>query len=290
MKTKHKKKDLEISLVAFLRGIISLSIIFVTTVEAKIIRVPADSATIQGGINGAVDGDTVFVAPGVYGENINFSGKGILIASNYIFDANPSTIESTIIYGLGPKVTFDSGEDSTSVIIGFTIRGSISFPGNRGVVCLGSSPIIANNIIQDNIVAYMWYEVGAGIYCDYSDPVISQNVIKGNVAFIGGGIYLANSSHTIIDGNLIEYNGTISGLGIGGGAGIDCSNNSSPVIRNNLIIWNRVDYGAGGGICCDSAIITNNTLSENGAGDGGGIACGSAVIANNIIANTHLVS
>jgi len=32
--------------------------------QATIIHIPADSSTIQGGINGAVDGDTVLVSPG----------------------------------------------------------------------------------------------------------------------------------------------------------------------------------------------------------------------------------
>ncbi len=46
-------------------------------VSALTIHVPADSATIQGGINGANNGDTVLVASGVYAEHIDFLGKAI---------------------------------------------------------------------------------------------------------------------------------------------------------------------------------------------------------------------
>ena len=51
----------------------------------RVIHVPADSATIQAGINGAVDGDTVLVADGIYTGNgnrdIEFEGKAILLMS-----------------------------------------------------------------------------------------------------------------------------------------------------------------------------------------------------------------
>jgi len=51
------------------------------SLRAKIIHVPADSSTIQAGINGAVDGDTVLVARGRYCESIDFLRKAILVAS-----------------------------------------------------------------------------------------------------------------------------------------------------------------------------------------------------------------
>ena len=53
--------------------------------EATTIHVPADSATIQAGINGTVDGDTVLIADGTYiGEgnrDNDFLGKAIVVMS-----------------------------------------------------------------------------------------------------------------------------------------------------------------------------------------------------------------
>ena len=55
---------------------------------AATIHVPGDSTTIQAGINGAADGDTVLVQPGTYVENINFNGKNIVVGSLFISRIN----------------------------------------------------------------------------------------------------------------------------------------------------------------------------------------------------------
>jgi len=110
---------------------ILITILFLTSlIYADVINVPADQSTIQAGINSAVDGDTVLVAEGTYLENINYKGKAITVASLFIIDADTSHISNTIIDGSSPSnpdsgsvVTLDSGEDTTSVLSGFTITG-----------------------------------------------------------------------------------------------------------------------------------------------------------------------
>jgi hypothetical protein len=61
----------------------ALLVCFTSSLQATIIHVPTDSTTIQGGINGAVNGDTVVVHPGTYVENINFLGKAIVVMSQH---------------------------------------------------------------------------------------------------------------------------------------------------------------------------------------------------------------
>ncbi len=57
--------------------LISLAHFPASSLYARVILVPADSTTIQGEINGAVNGDTVMVSPGTYTENIDFGPTSI---------------------------------------------------------------------------------------------------------------------------------------------------------------------------------------------------------------------
>ncbi len=60
-------------------------------------EVPDDFPTIQQAIDEAGNGDTVFVSPGTYYENINLNGKLITIASLFLLNNDPNFIENTII-------------------------------------------------------------------------------------------------------------------------------------------------------------------------------------------------
>ena len=98
---------------------------------ATTINVPADSSTIQGGINGAVDGDTVLVAAGTYVENITWPAtNGIKLIG--------SGEEDCIVDGnsLASVIHFDEDLggiiDATTLITGFTIQN-----GYAGKLALG---------------------------------------------------------------------------------------------------------------------------------------------------------
>jgi hypothetical protein len=86
-------------------------------VAQKTILVPANQPTIQAAILAASNGDTVLVSPGTYHENINFSKKAITVQSS----GGPAV---TIIDGgkAGSVVTFNQGEELTSVLQGFAIQ------------------------------------------------------------------------------------------------------------------------------------------------------------------------
>jgi|GEM_PF-1653722 len=242
---------------------LALILLLFSPVLAKIYQVPsAFIATIQGGINVAKDGDTVLVTPGIYYENINFKGKNILVASNFIFDQNDSTIQKTVIDG-GNKasvVTFNSGEDSTACIEGFTITNGCHYAG-AGILCDASSPRIVYNIIRENIanpgciepgVEIMGGGSGGGIYCYKSTSIIEHNSIIDNRSTLGqemsegrgGGIYF------LMGGPIIRYN----------------------LIASNIAEGNNPPFAApnGGGIWgWGFVLIYNNTIVNN---DGGGIA------------------
>ncbi|MCP4708172.1 MAG: hypothetical protein GY869_06080, partial [Planctomycetes bacterium] len=94
-----------------------------TPLYAAIINVPGDQPTIQAGIDAAVDADTVLVQPGTYFENINYNGKNIMLGSLFLTTQDTSYISQTVIDGNedGSVVRFESGEDSTAILNGFTI-------------------------------------------------------------------------------------------------------------------------------------------------------------------------
>ena len=64
-----------------------------------VLLVPTDYATIQEAIIASEDRDTILVAPGTYQENINYSGKNIVIGSYYLTYSVDYFIEQTIIDG-----------------------------------------------------------------------------------------------------------------------------------------------------------------------------------------------
>jgi len=281
------------------------------TIHATIIHVPGDSTTIQGGINGAVDGDTVMVATGTYYEHgIDFLGKGITVMGTDPEDS--AVVAATVVdaNSEGRGFIFRSGEDSTSVLSGLTVTGGyIRFAFGCGIYCdNASSPTITNNIITMNRALMN----GGGIGCvnssspkimnniisnnrsgndgggffitDDSSPEITNNIIIGNIAYEegGGGIFCWDSS-PVVSNNIIANNRSIAF-----GAGIDCDWYSSMTISNNIIVGNMTVEGEGGGIRCQgsSAEILNNLIVDNYAGhEGGGLSCQDteATIVNNTI-------
>ncbi|MFQ6102772.1 MAG: hypothetical protein ACE5OP_00600 [Candidatus Glassbacteria bacterium] len=55
-----------------------LPAICISTLQVNIMNVPPYSSTIQAGINGTSDGDTVMVAPGIYYEHYINAGRLIV--------------------------------------------------------------------------------------------------------------------------------------------------------------------------------------------------------------------
>ena len=252
---------------------------------ARVINVPGDQPTIQAGINAAANGDTVLVAPGIYREIINFSGKAITVTSS-------GGASVTIIDGRqqGSVVTFSTRETNSSVLNGFTLQNGNaagSPPEGGGVACYFTSPTITNNIIQNNISSYE----GGGIGSYFGSPIIINNLITNNAVpngLQGGGIGIGGASQAQVIGNVISNNTTTS---FGGGIGLYAA---GPVlIENNVISGNNGD-SEGGGISIINAggdgIILQNLIDGNSSQDGNGIYWGQApaVLADNTITDGPL--
>jgi len=274
----------------------------------QIIHVPGDQATIQDGINFASDGDTVLVAEDTYYENIRFFGKAITVASEFIMDDDTSHISNTIINGsqpedpnMGTVVIFMNGEDTTSILNGFTITGGtgLVIAGQRmggGISCYQCGAKILNNKIINNEISYAGLIAGGGISC-YIDNgetwnVIENNIISGNnctsdVQSMGGGIAVA--SHARIVNNSIYNNHceapALNGITGGGGLFIDSfALLDSVIVKYNEIFDNTLEskYCHGAGIYVEKSFLclSNNVINNNSTT--GTYCYGSAIRLNNI--------
>jgi hypothetical protein len=165
----------------------------------------ADLDYIQAGIDAAVNGDMVLVAPGEYviTEPISFRGKAITVQS----EAGPD--ETIIRMGTpsdpkrGSVVVFENNETSASVLEGFTVTGGRGYPRsdlyppeNRwsgtfggGIMCWdASSTISACTIIQNSAF------VGAGVGCLNSNVIITDCRIAENSSEYSGGVCATSGS------------------------------------------------------------------------------------------------
>ena len=248
------------------------------------IHVPDDYSTIQLAIDKADNGSIIEVAPNTYSGDgfwdIDFRGKAITVLS----EAGP---EHTIIDCRSEEehrgFYFNQGEDSNSVLRGFTIIGGYK-----------SGSEIPHDYEE-------WYQdpnhpIGGGIYCEYSSPSIIDCIIKECSTELGGGIGIVGGSPEIIDCVIEDCNaggfGPAESGGLGAGIGIIRESDVSIInckIKNNYGYYNSY----GGGVYCwkSVATIANCDISFNGAEGnltGGGIYCGGA--SSNVVIKNCLIA
>lgn len=258
--------------------------IFCQQANATTIHVPADSSTIQGAVNGAENGDTILVAPGVYNENVACSCKALLLASHYLFDHDTLTIDSTIIDGGGATALWWEGgncfpENESLTVIGFTIRNSFYgvwkylgwlFEKPRAHIC--------HNRFIDNYCGVFSVTWGKCVI-DYNMFINNQIGVEC-YGDISKGKENTQSDMTIVENNVFLLNSEFGAIAWGGAAhifrnnifsqntyGIAMSYYSSLNAVRNVICNNSI------GVYCeifvayeDSISIENNIIAGNDTG------------------------
>ena len=223
-----------------------------------------DFSTIQAGIDVAVDGDMVLVAPGEYiiTEPITFRGKAITVKSETGADETTIRMGTPTDINRGSVVVFENNETDSSVLDGFTIMGGT---GCRIWAAKGGE------------APRFWWQ-GGGICLDNaSSGTMRDCAIVQNRADAGGGVSVFSRSSAILTNCIINENSATDPEGAG--AGVLCWHTSS-VTMTECIIRGNSSMGVGGGVCCAfdaSMAMTNCIITGNSARDpegaGGGVIC-----------------
>ncbi|MCH9031085.1 MAG: hypothetical protein IIB00_02355 [candidate division Zixibacteria bacterium] len=240
-----------------------------STATAATINVPIDQPTIQEGIDSAFNGDTVLVAAGVYtgigNRDMDFGGKQITVKS----ESGP---DFTIIDCQGDTLSphraflFHTGEDSTTKLEGFTIRGGLVVDGSgAAILCDTASPKISNcrfvrNKCHFELVGNEFtLAAGGAVVCNNSFAIFENCVFDSNFAHAGGALVCDYSSQLTMLGCSFTANQTgprhVAGFTFSGGGGaIACIGSSSLTLSDCSFSWNA--GGAGGAL-----FLHNSTAS-----------------------------
>ena len=251
-------------------------------VESAVIRVPVDESTIQEGVGAAASGDTVLVFRGTYSgplnRDIDFGGVNVILRSE-------AGAELTVIDCLqvGSAFRFQSGENPTAVVDGFTITGGRDLYCGA-IFCENSSPTIRCCIFEANCGC----RLGGAIACYAASPIIEECSFVDNLstgAFGKGGALFCDEgsspkiSHSVFIGNSSDAGGAVACIGA-----------STPSLLRCLLVENSAEMGGALASLDESHITVESCTIANNTGDrGAGIYChtASADVVSTIIAFGH---
>ncbi len=216
------------------------------------IYVPGDYSTIQDAIDAADSGDTIFVGPGIYNEQLTID-KSLTFIGDPGSSPGPGP-NAPVIDGngvVGSAITIDAGVSNVT-INGFEIRNYSNRPTGNPFTTGGiGSAVLAWNTGTFNITVknnYMhdlgWNAIlvgneGQGLHDNW---FVEDNIVN-NSAFYG--IELTNTKNSRAINNIIT-----------GGANVINSGDSS---QDAILIQTQIHTG--GGLTVSSNLIDNNIIN-----------------------------
>ncbi|MGB2806878.1 MAG: right-handed parallel beta-helix repeat-containing protein, partial [Sedimentisphaerales bacterium] len=158
---------------------------------------------------------------------------------------------------------FHSGENSQSIVDGFTITGGWIGLYGGGIRCGYSSPTIRNCIISRNRAS-----MGGGMYNDNSHPILINCTFESNYSVsAGGGMYNSYSNPVLTNCTFSQNSGVGVGMTSGGGM---FNFNGNPTLINcifdrNSMIGTHAGHGGGMYNWGGNPTLTNCIFTRNSA-------------------------
>ncbi len=272
---------------------------YVTTngMDSKDCHSPSTACgTINGAINKAANGDSVFISTGKFtvgsGNEVVLINKNINLLGGWNSDFT-NQIGYTEINGKSNRRGLTIDRSITARIERLNINHGFSKDAYGGGIYIDwrSSVVINRSIIQNNVAGEIYpnpsiYQKGGGIGMNnFGTLILTNSEIQNNQAFgTGGGIFTGESNVTIK--NCIFRNNTAQeGGGIHQGIGGSVTVNKSQITDNS----STGTSGGGGGIRSENLLrINDSTITGNYSySEGGGIVASEFYIQNSIINNNE---
>lgn len=202
-------------------------------------------SSIQCAVNYADSGDELVIGPGIYYENIDLTGKHLILKSSE--PDNLSIAESTVIDSAGdlPVVTIESNTIQ-SELYGLTVRG-----GQVGIQCSGQGPLVSHCRIIQNKGDGIQMLLGSS--ATITNCIIADNGASGIQMEPSVGRNKILSKSTIINCTIVQN----TDLGIVGG---------EPEISNSIVFYNGSEGTAQ--MAPVSALVTYSCIQGSWEGKG----------------------
>jgi len=220
--------------------------------EARTLRVPSTFGTLQAGVDAAVAGDTVLVAPGTYtgsgNRDVSFLGKGIVVRSEL---GPEQTIVDCQANADAPHRGFFFGtqEPPGTVLDGFTIVNGF----------MSTQPSKHDRIAHD-------LSAGGIKIQSFASPTVRNCIVRNcGSEYTGGGISIEFFSTPVLENLVVE--GCFAGI-LGGGISVETQ--ASATVRGCLVTGNRAPIGGGMysevRLTLQDCVIAGNAATTRGGG------------------------
>lgn len=203
--------------------------------------------TIQSAIDAAPRGATIRVSPGTWKGALNLLGKSIVVQS---VEGPHNTILMPDDDLQGALIELIFGEDSNTVIEGFTLNNTVGLDTTAALYVFKSSPTLSQLHLDD------FYSSGNGVLIFEKTQVSLLDLLIEDCAVQGYALLYGYQAHITVKDTTIRKN-------INSDGGIIMMEEGSLALENVLIEQNEAALSAGLGLFSTHAAVKNTRILNN---------------------------